>query len=74
MALKLIMYFFRNGLDSCLLFATFETMLEQLACRKEVNVSNYSKHVAKTHDLALNSVEQVNLTVLIHLFQDVFQQ
>ena len=52
-------FFSRNGLDSCLLYATFETMLDELRCRREINVSNYSRHLATTHDLALSSVDQV---------------
>jgi hypothetical protein len=55
---------FRNGLDSCLLYATFETMLEQIRCRREVNVSGFSRHLASTHDLALSSVDQVKFNVI----------
>ena len=49
---------FRIGLDPCLLFATFETMLSQLRSTGEINISSFSKHLSSRHDLALSSVDQ----------------
>ena len=46
------------GLDPCLLFATFETMLSQLRSTGEINISSFSKHLSSRHDLALSSVDQ----------------
>jgi len=48
----------RIGLDPCLLFATFETMLSQLRSTGEINISSFSKHLSSRHDLALSSVDQ----------------
>jgi len=48
----------RSGVDPCLLFATFETMLSQLRASGEINISSYSKHLSSRHDLALSSVDQ----------------
>lgn len=52
------MMHFRSGLDACLLFATFETMLSQLRCSGEINISSYAKHLSSKNDLALSSVDQ----------------
>ena len=48
----------RSGLDPCLLFATFETMLSQLRSTGEINISSFAKHLSSKHDLALSSVDQ----------------
>jgi hypothetical protein len=38
-------------------------MLEQLRCRREVNVSGYCTHVSANNDIALSSVDQVTINV-----------
>lgn len=48
----------RSGLDPCILYATLETMLSELRCRGELNVSHYSKHLSAESDLALSSADQ----------------
>lgn len=52
------LYLLRMGIDPCLVFATFETMLAQLRSSGEINISSYAKHLSAVQDLALTSVDQ----------------
>merc|ERR1711860_447971 len=47
----------RSGMDPCLLFSTFESMLSQLRYSGEINISSYAKHLSATRDAALTSVD-----------------
>ena len=50
-------FLFRSGMDPCLLFSTFESMLSQLRYSGEINISSYAKHLSATRDSALTSVD-----------------
>jgi 7-keto-8-aminopelargonate synthetase-like enzyme len=55
--------FFRVGLDSCLLYATLESMLAQICFRGDVNIASYSRHLSTVHGLTLTSAD---LYVYLH--------
>ena len=67
--LILICFFhcFRSGVDPCLLFATFETMLSQLRSSGEINISSYSKHLSSRHDLGTHLDNYFNFHVCLSI-------
>ena len=48
---------FRCNLDSCLVYASLETVLAQLCATGDVNIPSYSRHCAAKHGLALSGVD-----------------
>ena len=49
-------YYFRSGLDPCLIYATLHSVLDQVAARGDANVPHYARHISTHNDVALSDV------------------